>query len=46
MNDRLRCPSCGMPTIEDHHDDVTAEEATCNRCLEEAGGDDEEGASS
>lgn len=29
---RLRCPSCGIPTIEDKQEDITEEERLCARC--------------
>ena len=32
---RLLCAKCGMPTIEDIHDDVTPDENVCNKCYEE-----------
>ena len=35
MSDRLKCPSCSMPTIEDR-EGVTEEEMLCDRCYEEA----------
>jgi hypothetical protein len=35
MSDRLRCPSCGVPTIEDgpHLEDADPEEWTCDQSL-------------
>lgn len=38
MTDRLRCPGCGVPTIEDRHEAVTDEEATCAKCASEWSG--------
>jgi hypothetical protein len=32
MTDRLKCPSCGIPTVEDSQQDITEEEATCDSC--------------
>ena len=32
---RLPCAKCGMPTIEDIHDDITLNETLCNMCYEE-----------
>lgn len=32
MSNRLRCPSCGIPTIEDSGEDITREEKLCEAC--------------
>ena len=34
MSERLKCPSCSMPTIEDKWEDVTEEEMLCDKCYE------------
>ena len=35
MSERLKCPSCSMPTIEDKWgESVTEEEMLCNNCYE------------
>ena len=31
---RLQCANCGIPTIEDIHDDVKPDETLCNICYE------------
>ena len=31
--DRLKCPNCGIPTIEDRQENITLEEYTCDSCL-------------
>ena len=35
MKDRLRCPGCGLPTIEDSAQDIKPEEALCAKCAKE-----------
>ena len=35
MSDRLKCPSCLMPTIKDNQEGVTEEEMLCDRCYKE-----------
>ena len=32
MTDRLRCPGCGLPTIEDSQENMTKEEMMCDTC--------------
>jgi len=29
---RCKCPDCGIPTIEDLHDDLSYDERLCERC--------------
>lgn len=31
--DRLKCPFCGIPTIEDKEEFIEIEEYTCNECF-------------
>ena len=39
---RLRCANCGIPTIEDIHDDTKPDETLCNMCYEKQENTDEE----
>jgi formylmethanofuran dehydrogenase subunit E len=32
---RLRCPKCGIPTIEDTNEDLAPDEALCNQCYDQ-----------
>ena len=34
MSEKLKCPSCSMPTIEDKSWRVTEEEMFCDKCYE------------
>ena len=39
---RLPCSICGMPTVEDIHDDITLDETLCNMCYEEMESEEDE----
>ena len=32
---RLKCPECGLPTIEDDIDDIKYDEMLCNSCYDQ-----------